>query len=174
MRLPFGRSLVQIPVPTNLTRVFFLWFSSIIKANVGLDFHCHNPFDHFSTNSYIIKLKSVNLTYETLTTQPRVRSVHVFGPTFLCIKLRYSHYRPWRPKGDVDARVRIFAAMASPELDRRYPPVLILQEPEWTPGPVWTKSSANAPLRHPGSKPDRPARNLVPCGLNSLAHIFKL
>ena len=58
---------------------------------------------------------------------------------------------------------------------RLYPPVLILQEAEWTPGPVWTKSSEkNSPLRHPGSKPGRPARNLVPCRLNSLAHIFKV
>ena len=82
------------------------------------------------------------------------------------IKLRYSRYRPWRPKGDVDARFHILAAMASPALDRLYPPVLILQEAEWTPGQVWTKSSEkNSPLRHPGSKPGRPARNLVPCRL---------
>ena len=47
----------------------FSWFSSVIKANAGLDFHYHDPFDHDSSNSYIIKLKSVNLTNETLTTQ---------------------------------------------------------------------------------------------------------
>ena len=35
----------------------FLWFSSVIKANVELDFHYHDPFDHYSSNSYIIKLK---------------------------------------------------------------------------------------------------------------------
>ena len=64
----FGRSRVQIPVPTNLTEVFS-WFSSIIKANAGLDFQYHHPFDHYSSNSYIIKLKSVNLTNETLTSQ---------------------------------------------------------------------------------------------------------
>ena len=34
----------------------FSWFSSIIKANAGLDFHYHDPFDHYSSNSYIIKL----------------------------------------------------------------------------------------------------------------------
>ena len=58
----------EIPVPTNLTEVFS-WFSSIIKAIAGLDFHYHDPFDHYSSNSYIIKLKSVNITNETLTTQ---------------------------------------------------------------------------------------------------------
>ena len=47
----------------------FSWFSSVIKANAGLDFHYHDPFDHYSSNSFIIKLKSVNLTNETLTTQ---------------------------------------------------------------------------------------------------------
>ena len=31
-----------------------------IKANAGLDFHYHDPFHHYSSNSYIIKLKSVN------------------------------------------------------------------------------------------------------------------
>ena len=67
-RLAFGRYRVQIPVPTNLTEGFS-WFSSIIKANAGLDFHYHYPFNHYSSNSYIIKLKSVNLRIETLTTQ---------------------------------------------------------------------------------------------------------
>ena len=47
----------------------FPWVFSIIKANTVLDFHYHDPFDHYSSNSYIIKLKSVNLTNETLTTQ---------------------------------------------------------------------------------------------------------
>ena len=27
---------------------FFLWFSSVIKANAVLDFHYHDPFDHYS------------------------------------------------------------------------------------------------------------------------------
>ena len=44
----------------------FSWISSIIKANAGLDFHYHDPFDHYSSNSYIIKLKSVNLTNENI------------------------------------------------------------------------------------------------------------
>ena len=30
---------------------FFSWFSSVIKANAGLDFHYHDPFDHYSSNS---------------------------------------------------------------------------------------------------------------------------
>ena len=55
MRLAFGRSRVQILMPTNLTGDFS-WFSSIIKANAGLDFHYHDTFDHYSSNSYIIKL----------------------------------------------------------------------------------------------------------------------
>ena len=48
---------------------FFSWFSSVIKANAELDFHYHDPFDHYSSNSYIIKLKSVNLPNGTLSTQ---------------------------------------------------------------------------------------------------------
>ena len=49
----------------------FSWFSSVIKANTGLDFHYHDSFDHYSSNSYIIKLKSVKLTNETLATNNR-------------------------------------------------------------------------------------------------------
>ena len=41
----------------------FSWFSSIIKANAGLDFHYHDPFDHYSSNSFH-KINSVNLTIE--------------------------------------------------------------------------------------------------------------
>ena len=37
---------------------FFL-VSLIIQANAGLDFHYHDPFDHYSSNLYIIKLKSL-------------------------------------------------------------------------------------------------------------------
>ena len=47
---------------------FFVVFLSH-KANAGLDFHYHDPFNHYSSNSYIIKIKSVNLTIETLTTR---------------------------------------------------------------------------------------------------------
>ena len=32
----------------------------------GLYFHYHDPFHHYSSNSYIIKLKSINLTNEHL------------------------------------------------------------------------------------------------------------
>ena len=76
------------------------------------------------------------------------------------------HYRPWRPDGDVDARVHIFAArallrrrVASLMLGHLYPPgkvpVLILQEAELTPGPVWIRSSEekSPPLLHPGLNP---------------------
>ena len=38
----------------------FSWFSSVIKANAGLDFHYHDPCVNYSSNSCIIKLKSVN------------------------------------------------------------------------------------------------------------------
>ena len=48
--LVFEEFRVQIPVPTNLIG-FFSWFSSIIKTNGGLDFHYHDPFDHYSSNS---------------------------------------------------------------------------------------------------------------------------
>ena len=95
----------------------------------------------------------------------------------------FPHYRPWRPTGDVDARVYIFTAtalgsgrVASPTLGRLYPrgkpPVLILEEAEWTSGPVWTRRSEekSPPLRHPGSNPGRPARSPAPCRLSYLAH----
>ena len=42
----------------------FSWFSSVIKASAELDFRYHVPFHHYSSNSHIIKLKSVNLTNE--------------------------------------------------------------------------------------------------------------
>ena len=47
----------------------FSWFSSIIKANSGLDFHYHDTFDHYSSKFIYHKINSVNLTIETLTTQ---------------------------------------------------------------------------------------------------------
>ena len=52
--------------------------------------------------------------------------------------------------------------------------VLILEEDEWTPGPVWTRrSEEKSPLlRHPGSNPGRPARSQAPCRLIHLAHIY--
>ena len=91
------------------------------------------------------------------------------------------HYRTWRPTGDVAARVHIFTAMAlgrgrvaSPTLGRVYPrgkpPVLVLQEAEWTSGPVWTRRSEekSPPHRHPGSNPGRPARSPAPCRLSNL------
>ena len=81
--------------------------------------------------------------------------------------------------GDVDARVQIFTAtalgrgrVASLTLGCLYPrgkpPVLILQEAEWTSGPVWTRRSEekSPPLRHPGSNPGRPARSPAPCRLS--------
>ena len=52
------------------------------------------------------------------------------------------------------------------------PPVLILQEAEWTSGPVWTRrSEEKSPLlRYPGSNLGRPARRPAPCRLSYLAH----
>ena len=66
--------------------------------------------------------------------------------------------------GDVDARVHIFTAkalgrgrMATPTLGCLYPqgnfPVLILEEVEWTPGPVWTRRSEEN--LHPSDTRDR-------------------
>ena len=50
-----------------------------------------------------------------------------------------------------------------------FTPVLILQETEWTPGPVWIKSSEKyATIRHPGSNRGRPAHSQTPCRLSSL------
>ena len=60
--------------------------------------------------------------------------------------------------GDVDARIHIFAATAlrrgrvtCPTLAFFTPgkaSVLILQETEWTPGPVWTRRSEEKSLSH--------------------------
>ena len=84
----------------------------------------------------------------------------------------------------MDARVHIFTAtalgrgrVASPPLCRLYPRwkplLLILQEAEWTSGPVWARRSdeKSPPLRHPGSNPGRPARSPAPCRLSYLAHV---
>ena len=54
MRLALGRSLVRIPVLTNMT-VVSSWFSSVKKANAWLDFYYHDPFDH------LISLSKFNL-----------------------------------------------------------------------------------------------------------------
>ena len=51
-------SLTSPGEPTMLTGIFE-WFSSVTKANAGLDFHCHDPFDHYSS---IIKFNQLNLT----------------------------------------------------------------------------------------------------------------
>ena len=66
------------------------------------------------------------------------------------IKVKVFPLEAIKAQGDVDARVHIFAATAprrgrvpSPTLDHLYPLVLILQEAEWTEGPVWTQSSVN-------------------------------
>ena len=61
-------------------------------------------------------------------------------------------------------------------LGRLYPrgnsSVLIIQEVEWTPGPVWTRRSEekSPPLRHPGSSPGRPAHSQAPCRLSHLTN----
>ena len=61
------------------------------------------------------------------------------------------------------------------------PPVLILQEVGWIPGPVWSRRSEekSPPLRHTGSNPGRPARSQAPsimktiqCNLAQLSILF--
>ena len=87
-------------------------------------------------------------------------------------------------KGDVDARVRTHTVMAlgtgrvaSPILGRLYSQgkalVIILQEDEWAPGPIWTRRSEekSPPLRHPGLNPGRPARSSAPCRLSHLVSV---
>ena len=61
---------------------------------------------------------------------------------------------------------------ARPPVPRGNSLVLILQEVEWTPGPVWTRRSEekSPPIRHPGSNPGRPARSQAPCRVSHLAH----
>ena len=63
-----------------------------------------------------------------------------------------------------------------PPLPRGNSPVLILQEVEWTPGPVWTRRSEDKspPLRHPELNPGRPARSQAPCCLSHLAHTIRV
>ena len=54
---------------------------------------------------------------------------------------------------------------------RGKPPVLILQEAEWTPGPVLTGSEEkSSPPRHPGSYPGHRAHSQAPCHLSYLVH----
>ena len=72
---------------------------------------------------------------------------------------------------DVDARVHIFTAtslgwgrVAKPTLAHLYTgevSVLILQETEWTPGPIWTRRSEESPPSSwcLESNPDHPARS---------------
>ena len=45
---------VRSPVGTSYLGEVFSGFSSIIKANGGLDFHYHDPFHHYSSSPYII------------------------------------------------------------------------------------------------------------------------
>ena len=66
----------------------------------------------------------------------------------------------------------------SPKLGRFYtrrkPPVLILQEAEWTPGPVWTESSEEiSTLLTPGTKPGSSGPQPRACRLYYLAHILR-
>ena len=68
----------------------------------------------------------------------------------------------------MDPRFHIFAVMASPALDRLYPRYSFYRRLSGLQDQSGQKVVKNAPLRHPGSKPGRPARNLVPCRLNSI------
>ena len=61
----------------------------------------------------------------------------------MMMKVKVFPLQAMKAQGDVDARVHTFAAnalrrgrVANPMLDHLYPPVLILQEAEWIPGPV--------------------------------------
>ena len=89
--------------------------------------------------------------------------------------LKVPNYRPRRPMRDVNARVHIYTAtalgrgrIASPTLGLLYPRILILYEPEWTPGPVWRRRSEekSPPFRHAGLNLGRPARSQAPCRLS--------
>ena len=56
-------------------------------------------------------------------------------------KVKLSPLQAMKAKGDVNARVHIYIGrgrVVSPTLGSLEPPVLILQEAEWTPGPIWT------------------------------------
>ena len=83
---------------------------------------------------------------------------------------------------DVDAKIHIYTAAAlgrgrvgSPTLGRILPPVLILMEAEWTPGPIWTRrrKEKSSLLQHPSSNPGRPARSQASCRLSYLGHSIK-
>ena len=63
---------------------FFPWFSWTIKANAGLDFHYHDPFDHYS---YIIKLKISELykwNFDNTTIEIQSFLIHTQRPYTRC------------------------------------------------------------------------------------------
>ena len=89
-----------------------------------------------------------------------------------CKRWRYSHFRTWRPTGDVDARVHFYTATAlsSADFTSGKDLVLILQRlsgPQCQSGHEGVKKNLH-PLRHPGSNPGRPASGKAPCHLSYL------
>ena len=63
--------------------VIVSWLPSVIKANVGLHFHYHGPFDHYSSNSYIINIKYANLTKKHNYTTIKMHGLLVVHPKSL-------------------------------------------------------------------------------------------
>ena len=87
---------------------------------------------------------------------------------------RYPHYRPWRPTGDVEARVHILTAtalgwgrVASPTLGRLYPQGNSPYSFYWRSGHEGVKKTSTPPT--PGIKPGCAVRCSAPCRLSHLA-----
>ena len=80
--LKFGGSRVHIPIPTNLAGILS-WLPSVIKENAELEFHYHDPYDHYSSNSLIIKIKSLKLIKNHNYTTIKIYSLLVVHPKIL-------------------------------------------------------------------------------------------
>ena len=88
---------------------------------------------------------------------------------------RYPHYWPWRPTGDVDARVHIFTATVLGRGGR-----LVLRSAAFTPGKapgthfIGGLSGPQDQSGHLGSNLGRPAHSSAPCRLSHLAHAVNI
>ena len=90
-----------------------------------------------------------------ITGQEDPRGMWMRGPT-------YSQQQNQEGVGWLVLRSAAFTPQGSP-------PVLILQEVEWTSGPIWTRRRKSPPLRYPGSNPVRLACKQAPCRLSHVA-----
>ena len=99
--------------------------------------------------------------------------------TYICIKVKWSRYRPGVAQrlGRVIAllfhdrgtrRGLVVSSTPRPHFTPGKDPVTILQEAGWAPGPVWTGGKSRP---HRDSIPDPPARSQSPYRLSYPAHL---